>query len=200
MELRQIVSIIWERKYILLFIIASCLFLALVWLFSQPEEYTVFFSVDITRKNIQETPDYRYDQFYRLQADEKFADTIVQWMGDADFNKQVLENYQGNSFSMRNLSAVRLSSSYLKIFFKTKNQDDSKLLAEAIKKSLGDRIALVGGDDSTWFSVETTDPIDYRENYNWKIIILGAFLLGVVLGIFSALFHYYWTDDEKNRD
>ncbi len=200
MELKKLVLVVWERKNIFLFILLSVIFLAIIWFYSQPDKYNVVFSVDITRENYQKTQDYRYDQFYRLQADEKFADTIVNWLGDPGVNQKIRKNFEEET-SMEDLRAEKLSSNYLRVSFKTKNDRNSLMITNSIKKVLEEKISETNGlaQDPSWFFVLIDDPIVSKREFNFGLIFIGAFLLGFILAVFASLFLYYWQSDENRN-
>lgn len=201
MEFKQFLLVVWKRKNIFLFILLSVIFLVMVWFYSQPDKYDVIFSIDIVRENYQKTKDYRYDQFYRLQADEKFSDTIVNWLSDLSFNQKIRKNFREKALFMENLRAEKLSANYLRVSFNTKNDGDFLIISNSIKKVLEEKISETNGlaQDPEWFSVLVGDPVISKREFNFGLIFIGAFLSGVLLAVFVSLFHYYWQFDENRN-
>jgi capsular polysaccharide biosynthesis protein len=199
MEFKRFIFVIWQRRNIFIFVLFSVIFLAMFWFFVQPEKYDVVFYVDISREDYQETTDYRYDQFYRLQADEKFSETIVCWINEIELSQEIRENYQGNVFFMENLRAEKLSSSYIKVSFKTKNEKFVPMIMDSINKSLNLKIAKINkeANDPSWFSVVISTFVISKYQINLRMVIFGAVLMGTILGIFVSLFHYYWQFNEN---
>lgn len=201
MEFKEIFFIIWKRRVIFLFVMFSVTFLVVFWSLVQPKKYEVAFSVDVSRENYQKTDDYRYDQFYRFQADEKFADTVVRWIGAPDFYQEVKVGCQKESFSLEKLRAERLSSSYIQGSFETKNKKDAPLILASIRNELKEKNSKLNekANDPTWFSLVIGDPAVSEKQFNLKIFVLAGLLLGFILGFFTSIFHYYWQLNE-NRD
>ena len=199
MELKDIIFIVWKRKSIFLFVLFSVILLAIFGVFIQPEKYKIVFPLDISRNNYQKTDDYRYDQFYRLQADEKFSETVVRWIGAPDFGGKVRADYKEDVFSMENLRAEKLSPGYIQISFNTKDEKKASSIASSIKKVLDKKNNTINKEsaDPNWFSFVFGDVTISKQQIDYKLIILGAILVGFVLGLFASLFHYYWQSNEN---
>ncbi len=199
MEFKQFIFIVWQRKNIFMFILFSIIFLAIFWFSVQPEKYDAVFYIDISREDYQKTTDYRYDQFYRFQADENFSETIASWINEVELDQEIRKNYQGNVFSMENLRAEKLSSSYIKVSFKTKSENFVPMIRDSINKSLNLKIARINKEasDPDWFSIVVSTSVVSKHQSNLRIVIFGAVLMGIILGIFVSLFHYYWQFNEN---
>lgn len=62
-------------------IVASTVGIVVLFLLLQPVRYTTVLSLHVGRvHNETQAEEYHYDDFYRLQADERFADTLVRWL------------------------------------------------------------------------------------------------------------------------
>ena len=201
MELKKLILVIWQRKKIFLFFLFSTIFLSLVWFSSQPKRYSVVFSIDVTRENYSKTEDYRYDQFYRFQADEKFAENIVNWFNDPAFKREIENKSNENNFSFENLEVKKLSNGYLQVFLLSRNKENYPQAIEAIRIVLENKIHDINkkANDPEWFSVLIGEPTISKKEFDFKLIFLGAFLFGFVFGLFASLFHYYFQSNENRN-
>ena len=80
MELREYIAIFNKYQKTFLITLVLCVTIGVGTYVLQPVRYATEVMLNVTRKGVQQTTDYRYDDFYRLQADEKFGETIVEWL------------------------------------------------------------------------------------------------------------------------
>jgi capsular polysaccharide biosynthesis protein len=204
MEFREILKIIIERKVLFVIVLLSTVFLVIGWLLFQPKKYQASLSVDITREKVDETADYQYDQYYRLLADEKFADTVVQWTSDPQLVKEIFDKAgikkdvkDLNQFSHL-LKGERLSANFVRIRFDVGEKEEAEKLANSIEEIFTGKTVRLNesAKDMNWFKLNFSPAIivEYRPSF------LGFFSAGIVggvlLGIFACLFHHYWKDGQ----
>lgn len=63
----------------MLLLLLDFLFLGLLWVTFEPKRYesNILITIGRTQSKTVAPVDYQYDNFYRLQADERFGDTLV---------------------------------------------------------------------------------------------------------------------------
>ncbi len=81
MEFKEWLDIFRKRTRMMITVILGCIAVGVLWYVFQPRGLAADLTLNVTRIGSQETSDYKYDDFYRLQADERFADTVVRWLG-----------------------------------------------------------------------------------------------------------------------
>jgi len=163
-----------------------------VWL--QPERFTTVLSIHIARTSSPvQTEDYRYGDFYRLQADERFADTVVRWL---ESPRIVADIYSGTGREVampaeyalgKVFSARRLSSQYVEVRFSAASPKIAESLSASLSRVLNERTkSLNAGETQGWFRLEVEDPVIYPAHTPWGRILAGAVCVGVLLGIWAV--------------
>lgn len=193
MEFRDIVKRYWEERRLFAVIMACAFFLAFVWQMSQPMHYRAALLLNVGRKGEQAISgdEYAYDSFYRLQADERFGDTVVRWLQSPRVVSDILTESGLDSalYSERALkrliSAKRLSSQVIELSFENREQAVLEREADAIVKVLNvytDNLNQ-GEANKGWFVVVGSEPVLSDARVTW----LSAALVGVFAGGFVGL-------------
>jgi hypothetical protein len=173
---------------------------ALVWQVTQGDQYGATLLLNISRSGSQQTSDYAYDGFYRLQADERFADTVVRWIGTPRGAEDILRDagLETKSYTTNNLArffdAGRLSSQVIRVEYVTTSASSAEQIATGVTKVLNRYTEELnqGGKDPSWFTIEGSEPVirDARVPF-WKAFVVSA-VVGVFLGFWFAMFAWYW--------
>lgn len=202
MEFKEYLTIF--KKHFKLFITVMVLFIAVGILFQlfRPLDYKAVLNLNITRMGKQETSDYRYDNFYRLQADEKFADTVVRWLESPEIAARVYNDSQIITAGLshwklsRVFKAQRLSSQAIKVSYSAKNADTAKNLAGSIIKIINSETEKLNKmqSEESWFIVVGDNPIIRENKWPWSIVILFSALVGIFIGLWAVLIRYYFKN------
>ncbi|MDD2766247.1 MAG: hypothetical protein PHH40_00600 [Candidatus Moranbacteria bacterium] len=202
MELREYLDIFkrqikWFWITILLF-----LFIAGAWQQNQPETLEATLLLNIGRASVQDTRDYTFDSFYRLQADERFADTVVRWLGSSrvaediyravdretrDMSTQTLENV---------FEAKRLSSQMIEVTYAHPDYETLQKMSEATVTHLNnyaEQLNKESREQTHWFTIVGSDPIirDVRITLSFALSVGLAF--GIFIGFWVALIKHYFS-------
>lgn len=170
---------------------------------AQPATYQVSLLLNVTRTGIQATDNYRYDDFYRLQADERFADTVVRWIGNPRIVTDVY-NETGmisGGIDLDELSnffnAKRLSSQAIEINFTAKSAIEAQDLSENLVKAINSEIKSLNQfqKEESWFKVVGDEPVIKEYKVTWKNVLLISIVLGIFLGIWVVLIKNYLTKE-----
>ncbi len=199
MELKEYLTIF--RKHFKLFITITVLFIAAGILFQlfRPLNYKAVLNLNITRTGKQETSDYRYDNFYRLQADEKFADTVVRWLESPEIAARAYNDSQIITAGLshwrlsRIFKSQRLSSQAIKVSYTAKNADTAKNLSSSIIKVINSEAEELNKtqNEETWFVVVGDNPIIRENKWPWEVVILASILIGIFFGFWMVLVRHY---------
>ncbi|PIR73713.1 MAG: hypothetical protein COU40_01005 [Candidatus Moranbacteria bacterium CG10_big_fil_rev_8_21_14_0_10_35_21] len=200
MEIRDYFRIIkqnWQTfgLVVILFLVLGGIFLA-----TQKESFAISLTVNITRKGAQITTDYKFDDLYRLQADEKFAETIVGWLMSPIIAKDILDKAQikNDGISLRGLSrkfkAEKISSQIVAVNFSTANKDDAGRIAKAIIEELSDNTEKLNQlqQENNWFSLSINDPVIVKNIYSFKVVIPLMLILGIFFAFWVIMLVHYW--------
>jgi uncharacterized protein involved in exopolysaccharide biosynthesis len=170
---------------------------------SRPISFEVSLLLNVTRSGIQSTDAYRYDDFYRLQADERFADTIVRWLE----NPRIVTNIFNETgvisggIDLGKLSkafeAKRLSSQVIDVRYASNSAREAQDTSEALVKTINQEIKLLNQyqKEDSWFKVVGDEPVIKEYKVNWNSVLPIFIALGIFLGIWVVLIKHYLTRD-----
>lgn len=205
MELRQFIHIFKKHFTLFLSIVGIVVVGAVLTLLFRPTSYDTTLSLHIARDNQQtEKTDekYNYDQFYRLQADERFADSVVRWLESPRIVYDILRDAElgGNSddsFEENKFDARRLSSQFIEVRFSTPSEAHAIRIADAINTVLNNKTDELnkGGDNANWFVIVVDDPITREASIDPLRFGFLIGILAVFLGLLSILIWHYWKED-----
>jgi len=202
MELREFILLF--RKEQQLFFGLTALFVALgfFWQIRQPVNYEATLLLNIGRSFNSSPSEYSYDSFYRLQADERFADTVVRWLGAPRIVEDIYSEVRKDSasFSQKSITetftSARLSSQVISVTYDGKNKKEIESLARALVTILNrsTESLSVGEKEQSSFVVLGSDPV-IRDNRTSLVIALSvALLVGFFVSFWTVLIrHYYQT-------
>lgn len=191
MELKEYIKI-FKKNYKIFFITLGLILIAGSVVNSVLKtSYKVEVDLNITRTGYQkETTDYRYDEFYRLQADERFADTVVRWLGSAVVINDILKDSNSN---FEKIKAQRLSSQMIKVSFLVVNKNQAEKVTKAMDDVLNKKTAELNGEQNNpnWFKILTSYPIVKEYKITWLKLEVMLLLGGIFLGIWAVFIKHY---------
>lgn len=194
MELRQFIDIFIKDRKVFFGIILGCIVLSVLMFRFQPEGYRAMVSLNVTREGAIETSDYRYDQFYRLQADERFADTVVRWIA-APALKEAIDAEAGvQGGVIRDLKAARLSSQMIEVTYEASSPQAFGKYAVAIATVINRESAELNeqAKAADWFIVAASDPAIGSTKLGFASMTAGGLFTGVFLAFWIVLVRRYW--------
>lgn len=206
MELRDYSDIFRKQEKVFLVTVFLCVLAVIVWQKSQGTEYQATLLLNIGRAGVQSTQDYTYDGFYRLQADERFADTVVRWLGSPRVVEDIYSatNLDAQKRSVRNLKSVfgakRLSSQVIEVTYTDANIEALKKIADATTATLNRYTDSLNKENKevNWFVVIGNDPVISDARVPFLPSVAVGLIFGVFIGFWAALIRHYLADD-KNR-
>ncbi len=201
MELKKYLQIFKKEQKIFWLIFCITLFVGLAGYFLMPLKYKVTTELDITRLGYQKnTSEYRYDEFYRLQADERFADTVVRWLGSAQTQRNILQKSGGVKFEK--LKAKRLSSQVIEVNFLIKNKREAEKIVSAIHNVLNNKTAQLNQyqKDPNWFAVLVDSPTVSKAKWSLFKFASALFLLGIFLALWGVFLSFYFKNEKTKVD
>jgi capsular polysaccharide biosynthesis protein len=198
MELKEYFVIIKKNSRLFLLTAIFILAVASAFLYSRPVSYTASLILNITRSGVQNTENYKYDNFYRLQADEKFSETLVEWLRSPIVEEEIFREAGINTstFSLKQLAksikAEKMSSQVVSVSFSALSKKDAQNIAQAVSKIISQKTQELDKDqkDSTWFQVISETPVIRLDKISLLtaiFVFLGAFFVAFWI---SMLKHY----------
>ncbi len=199
MELKEYIHIL--KMHIKAFILTVILVLigGVLYFSLRPVMYSASLTLNITRSGTQETADYKYDDFYRLQADEKFAETVVEWLksprtvADIYFNSDI----DANQFSLgkleKSLRSEKLSSQIVSVKFSSDTPEKARKIAGSISQVITKNIESLNLNqkEKNWFEIVAQDPIITQNILDFWIVALAFLAIGIFLGFWTILLIHY---------
>lgn len=161
--------------------------------FLQPINYETNLTLNITRKAVQNTEQYTYADFYRLQADERFADTVVRWIDSPSVRADILRDAKVAKINGA-FVAKRLSSQMIQITYKTKDVLSGKKLATSIENILNEKANLLDREqqDPSWFKVVAFEPVSIISEISFLTFFTASLMLGIFFGVWIVMGKHYF--------
>lgn len=208
MELRHYILILKKnfRFFIISLIILTLL--ASAWAIFRPKSYTSILSMHIARNAEQTSQEYQYDDFYRLQADERFADTVVRWLASP---RVVLDIYESAHINVPNqlqkglskiFSAKRLSSQFIEVRYTTAHPKVSEQLSESISLVLNKKTRALNPEqsDTTWFKIIVDKPVIQSNDVNWALFLPITISCAAMAGFWIVLIRHYIREETNSHE
>jgi len=199
MELKEYLQIFRENIKLFLIMIVMIVVVSFAYFAMKPISYSASLALNITRSGVQQTNDYRYDDFYRLQADEKFAETVVEWLKNPRTAMDVYDKagISSDSFSMRQLSksftSEKMSSQIVSVAFSAKDESSAKKISDAISQTIAKNTELLNKNqnENTWFEIVAQDPVIIQDSVGALIILLASAAMGIFIGFWLVMLRHY---------
>ena len=200
MELKEYVLIIKNHLKLFVSVWVAVIIIAFLWYFTLPLRYEVSIPVEISRKGQQQTEDFRYDQYYRVEADSKFADTVVQWFSDPSTVNSIYAaaSKSHEAQTVKDLSkkfkAEKLAPQYIRVSFQTANEDDGKVLAKAIREVANQKNEKLNENSKSedWFSLIAGDVIIAPKKISFAPVLLVSLVGGFIVSMVAVMLKHYW--------
>jgi capsular polysaccharide biosynthesis protein len=200
MDIKEYIAIFQKEKKLFWIMVVLVWFTAALWQAAQPAKYQATLLLNVGRTAASTTEEYTYDNFYRLQADERFADTLVRWLQNPRVVSDIMNvaGVSADHYTEKQLTKVftakRLSSQVVEVRFGAENQDILQHYADGIKEVTASYTSTLSGGETNWFRVVASDPVirDARVAV-WPFF--GIALLGALFVAFWAvLAKHFFTE------
>lgn len=205
MELRELIALFRREARAFWTAVLICLILGFLFYRLQPVAYEAELLLNVARVGSQQTADYKYDGFYRLQADERFADTLVRWLSaprvvEDIFAEAGTDRAQARPFLLRGtFVAERLSSQAVRVRYRTESRPAAVRLSDALVRVLNRETASLnqGTKDDTWFAVSAGDPVVADGRTALGPVLVLSLLIGLFVGVWTVLIRHYWKEPAR---
>jgi len=205
MELREYYKILKANASVVVYAIVIAVVVAYAWSVRVSQAYNVSLLLNISRTGSQSTSDYRYDQFYRLQADDKFAETVVEWLKSPGVSQDIFAKAGVNSDqkTMRDLSksfqAEKLSSNLVSVKYSIETNDEAAKIAPVIESILADHTKNLNSaaKDPNWFQIDMSNLIVLKNVQDLPLNLGIAGIAGLFLGALLAFGKHYISDKDQ---
>jgi uncharacterized protein involved in exopolysaccharide biosynthesis len=191
MELKEYIAVFKKHFGTFLLVIILVIAAAIIFQLVRPLNYKASLTLNVTRGGSQKTEDYKYDEFYRLQADERFADTVVRWLGAPRITADIYE--KAGVGGDRRLKARRLSSQIIEVIYIAPSVKSAQDLAGSIIEILNRETERLNKyqEDEAWFKILGSQPVIAENKFDWRKLVAISLLAGIFLGSWAALIKHY---------
>lgn len=187
-----------ERRLFVSLLIAG---IVLTWLgFTlQPVQYSGTTLLTVTRTAVENTPDYRYDQFYRFQADERLAESLTQYLMSSVGRQSVaeaarLDGASFTAFTQSKLHVARLGTNLLSVEYHVSSREEAEQVAEALFQVANRFVVLLNEDarERSWFTVLGESPVIEVARLGMVQILLIGSVIGLLVAFWVVLLRHFW--------
>jgi hypothetical protein len=195
MELKEFIGIFVKDRKVFFGIILGSLILGLIVFRFQPARYETALTLNIARTGTDTASDYKYDQFYRLQADERFADTVVRWLAAPAIRADIVSGANVSLRVVESMTAKRLSSQMIDVRYFASRPAEFGKMADVIAAVLGRETDKLNKDakDPNWFLIVSDRPIVTDARIPFSTVSGMAGFLGVFFGFWAVMVRRYWN-------
>lgn len=172
----------------------------------QPVGYTSELLLSVTRTSVATTTEYAYDHFYRLQADERMAESISEYLQSETGKRDVaerakLEGKAYREYTQSKLQVVRSGAASFKVNYRTSEMVLGDKLGEAIALAANEYVFSLNEDarQKEWFTVIGEKPVTQSAAWPLERFVLIGIVAGLFLGFWAVLGRYFWQNYSKER-
>ncbi len=207
MELRELWNLFCKEKNLFLLVVGFFLVIAVLWISFEPKRFESNTLITIGRTEGKSAPvatDYQYDNFYRLQADERFGDTLVKLLATPQVTKDIFAE-AGMAGSVPNgeyFVGRKLSSQIVEVTFTDKDQAKLGVLAKSVPLVLNRYTSELNTNDinqNNWFRVIASEPVVSDARISPKQVLAVALFLGIFFGFWIVLIKHYLQIDPVKK-
>lgn len=199
MELRFFFSLFFQRRRFVVGALLVGVVLGAVSYRLQDQWYRGEVLLSIARTGSDATPDYRYDQWYRLQADEMMAETVASLLetkrsGQSIAERAKLSGESAHYFLEGEVEAYLLSAELIRVLYRSRTVSEAERISAAL---LGFSEAYVTGlnersRDTNWFILLPSGTLIEDGRFSFWRGILGGLLVGLAVAFAGVLVAHYW--------
>lgn len=202
MELRECIAVLRRGSRFFWLTVFAVVILAFAFVYSRPESYDSSLALNITRNGIQKTDQFRYDDFYRLQADEKFTETVVEWLKSPRVAKDIYDQsgIDTSSMSLRQLGRIvkpeKMSSQLVLVSFSAPDRQTAQKVSAAVLGVVNRNVSSLDREqqDEGWFQVIADDPVIVRHSVNPLALLFGSLAFGMFAAFWMVMIRHYLRD------
>jgi uncharacterized protein involved in exopolysaccharide biosynthesis len=194
MELRDFLKIFYQERYLYLLVVALAFLGALWFVTYERQTYKANLLLTIGRTEAAATTEYSYDNFYRLQADERFGDTIVRLLSTPRVTEDIFREVELPVEQVGYFTARRLSSQIVEVTFESENKDNLPALSQGVGTVLTrytDDLNAEAIQKENWFKIIASEPVISDARTSKSLVFALALFAGVFIGFWLILLRYY---------
>lgn len=197
MELREYWNILWRGRRWFVLSVVVCVLVSSFFVVVQKPKVGASVLLNIARSGTDAATDYKYDSFYRLQADERFADTVVAWLGTPRVVADIATGAKGNGVLVNAgnpFGAKRLSSDAIVVTYAAGDEGTLRRTAGAMTAVLGRLTDSLNtnGKETMWFTLVVSDPVMYDARVGMGLAVGVGAVIGIFCGVWLVYVRHYF--------
>ena len=205
MELRAFLNLFLSRQNLIFGITAAAVLLSFFVYRLQTQWYEGEVLLSVTRQGSEATPEYQYDQYYRLQADERMADTVARYLETSIGRREtarraLLSVDREKEFVVSKVSALRLSPSLIKVMYQATTPTEAERIASALLETGERHVASLNEQaaNRNWFTLVSSESFSKDGRFTLPIALGIGLAAGLFVAFWTVLGQWYWKGQESN--
>lgn len=202
MELKEYIKIIKNNFKLFVLVVFITVLASILFFYFKPISYNTSLIINITRQGSPASTEYNYGGFYRLQADEKFAETVVRWLKSPRIALNILKEagLENQRLSMRELSnifkAEKMSSQVVLVSFSSPNEKQASQTSRVIVKNISQNTENLNKNqkEKDWFEIAALEPVIIKNQTNYGLVSLISLIVGLFLAFWAVLLKHYFKE------
>jgi hypothetical protein len=206
MELRAFLNLFLSRRQLIVGIIAFTLVVSFFAYRLQTQWYESEVLLSVTRQGSETTPEYQYDQYYRLQADERMADTVARYLETSIARREtarraLLAPEREKEFVLNKVSALRLSPSLIKVHYLAETPTEAERIAAALVETGERHVASLNEQaaNRNWFTLVSSEAFSKDGRFTLLIALGIGLAAGIFVAFWSVLILWYWKGADAHH-
>lgn len=204
MEFKELIAVFQKQRSFFFGVVVFFLASAFLWQNNQRPVYEATLLLNIGRGGVQATTEYTYDSFYRLQADERFADTVVRWLTtprvveDIYTDANLVQKMTAEKNLKKVFKAGRLSSQVIEVSYSGENEKSLTQLTASVTKILNRYTESLNKEnkETNWFVVIGSDPVIRDARIGLNLALAVSLVVGLFVAFWAVLLRHYLTDNK----
>ncbi|HEX7586603.1 MAG TPA: Wzz/FepE/Etk N-terminal domain-containing protein [Patescibacteria group bacterium] len=199
MELKEYLRILKDNAKIFWGVVILVVAGSFAYFYLRPISYGVSLTLNITRQGSQNVDAYKYDDFYRLQADEKFAETIIQWLQSP---RTVVEIYSKvgidpKHFTLKQLTnsfkPEKLSAQIVSVNFSAASSESAKKISNSITETISQNTESLNKNqkENTWFEIVAQESVVVKNTFNPLLVFMVTLAIGIFVAFWIVMISHY---------
>ena len=204
MEFRKFLKLLGKNRKRLFFYWGSIVLIGMVIVALLPEKKVAVLSIDIARES-QEQNDalYEYDQFYRLEADDRFANTLVQWCKDPNTKRTISGALEGklskedSKAILKTVRAEKKSANLVQVIYEVDENAEAPIFAKALFEVFTNKTNALNGDqEQGWFKIIGSGPTVEEKSLPLLLMFVIFIIAGLIVSLFAVVVTYYFNEED----
>ncbi len=200
MELRVFLNLFIRRRQFIFGVLALSLVIGFLAYRLQSPWYEGTMLLSVTRQGTETTAEYQYDHAYRLQADERMANTVARYLETPlgrreTARRALLSGTRETEFIESRVETLVLSTNLIQVSYRTQSPTESERIADGIVDA-GESYLFGLNEQAAyrnWFTLMATDSFTRDGRFSLFVALGLGGVMGLFLAVWVVLGWWYWN-------